>query len=73
MSTLATVKPGSPLPPREREVLILVGKGFSNAEIGRLLGLTPYTVADYLRYIFVRLDVDSRVEAAVWAAKQGWL
>lgn len=73
MNSLEIIEPGSPLSPREREVLILVGKGFSNAEIGRLLDLTSHTVASYIRQIFVRLEVDSRVEAAVWACKQGWL
>jgi two-component system nitrate/nitrite response regulator NarL len=67
------VAPGSALTARELEVLLFLGKGFSNAEIGRLLGLTKYTVNDHVQRIFRRLDVDSRVEAAVWAAKQGLL
>lgn len=65
--------PGSALTPREKEVLLLVGKGFTDREVGGLLGIKPYTVQHYLKSIYVRIDVDSRVEAAVWACKQGWL
>jgi two-component system, NarL family, nitrate/nitrite response regulator NarL len=73
MSGHEYIKPGTPLPPRERDVLILVGKGCSSKEVGRLLNMTPHTVNDHMKRIFRRLDVDTRVEAAVWAAKQGWL
>lgn len=64
---------GSELSEREREVLILVGKGCSDPEVGRLLGISRHTVSTHLRVIFRRLDVSTRVEAAVWACKQGWL
>ncbi len=70
---LREVMVGSPLTKREREVLLLVGKGYSNHEIGRLLKLSRYTVAFHVRRILMRLDVQTRVEAAVWAAKEGWL
>jgi DNA-binding NarL/FixJ family response regulator len=61
------------LSPRQRDVLILVGKGCSDEEVGRLLGMTKNTVVSYMREIRQRLDVNTRVEAAVWACKQGWL
>ena len=73
MSFCDHIEPGSPLTPREREVLLFVGKGCTNAEIAELLKITESTVGDYLKRIFKRLDVDTRVEAAVWACKQGWL
>lgn len=61
------------LTPREREIVVLLGKGFENREIGRLLELSRHTVSDHLKLIFAKLDVSNRVEAAVWACKQGWL
>jgi DNA-binding CsgD family transcriptional regulator len=64
---------GEDLTPREREVLILVGKGCTSAEVGKLLGMSTFTVGDHLKAVFAKLDVGTRVEAAVWAAKQGWL
>lgn len=73
MERLDTIKPGTPLTKREREVLILVGKGFTNAEIGRLLSRSPHTIGSHMKVITKRLDVNSRVEAAVWACRQGWL
>jgi DNA-binding CsgD family transcriptional regulator len=65
--------PGSALTPRETEALILTGKGLPDHEIARLMEISRHTVRQYLKNIFVRLDVNSRVEAAVWAAKAGML
>jgi DNA-binding NarL/FixJ family response regulator len=63
----------SELTPREREVLTLVGKGCTDGEVANLLGITAGTVRSYMQVIFEKLDVSGRVEAAVWACKQGWL
>jgi DNA-binding NarL/FixJ family response regulator len=73
MSDYKHIKPGTPLSKREQDVLIFVGKGCTNAEIARLLNIAETTVGDHLKRIFRRLDTNTRVEAAVWAAKQGWL
>ena len=56
---------------REREVVILAGKGLSNREIGEQIGLQACTVNDYMKRALRALDVGSRVEAAVIAAKAG--
>jgi DNA-binding NarL/FixJ family response regulator len=61
----------SPMTEKEREVLVYLSKGFSNPEIGKLIGKSQHTVADHVSAILTRLDVSTRVEAAVWAAKQG--
>jgi DNA-binding NarL/FixJ family response regulator len=61
------------LTPREREVLVYLGKGFTNAEVAKLLGLKYCTVIDHVKAVYTKLDVNSRVEAAVIAAKAGWL
>lgn len=58
---------------RETDVLVFVGKGLSNKEVGALMGLSHCTVNDYLKSIFKKLDVNTRVEAAVLACKAGLL
>jgi DNA-binding NarL/FixJ family response regulator len=59
------------LSPREQEVLNLIAKGFSYAEIAGLLGLTPPTVATHTRGIYRKLDVHSRGEAVYEALQLG--
>jgi DNA-binding NarL/FixJ family response regulator len=56
---------------RERDVLELVGAGLSNAEIGGRLGLAEKTVKHYMTAILGKLEVGSRVEAALLAYKAG--
>ncbi|WP_255437035.1 response regulator [Actinoplanes solisilvae] len=58
---------------REREVLILVGKGLSNAEIGRRLFLVEGTVKAYVSSLLSRLGVRNRVQAAILAYEAGLL
>ncbi len=59
------------LSPRELEVLNLIAKGFSYAEIAGLLGLTAPTVATHTRGIYRKLDVHSRGEAVYEALQLG--
>jgi two-component system nitrate/nitrite response regulator NarL len=63
--------PLSELTAREREVLELVAEGLSNAEIGGRLGLAEKTVKHYMTAILGKLEVGSRVEAALLAYKSG--
>ena len=63
--------PFDELTTREREVLELVAAGLSNAEIGGRLGLAEKTVKHYMTAILGKLDVGSRVEAALLAYKAG--
>jgi DNA-binding NarL/FixJ family response regulator len=63
--------PLAELTSREREVLELVAAGLSNAEIGGRLGLAEKTVKHYMTAILGKLDVGSRVEAALLAYKAG--
>jgi DNA-binding NarL/FixJ family response regulator len=55
---------------RETEVLALVVEGKTNQEIGQALGISEKTVEKHLDSIFTKLDVKSRVEAAVQAVKE---
>jgi DNA-binding NarL/FixJ family response regulator len=49
------------LTPREREVALLVVDGLSDREIAQRLFLSPYTVSQYVKRIYRKLDVPSRV------------
>lgn len=48
---------------REIELLRLFSTGLTNKEAARKLGLSPYTVSDYVKGIFRKLQVTSRAEA----------
>jgi DNA-binding NarL/FixJ family response regulator len=61
------------LTPRQRELLVHVGTGASNAEIARLMDLSEGTVKQYLSAIFSALGIENRVHAAVLAYKTGLL
>lgn len=50
---------------REREILRLLADGESNKGIARLLGISNDTVKQHVRHILTKLNLTSRVEAAV--------
>ncbi|MGQ0717193.1 MAG: helix-turn-helix transcriptional regulator [Pseudonocardiales bacterium] len=52
------------LTPREREVVALAVRGYSNAEIAKALWLSPYTVPDHLKSAFDKVCVSGRSELA---------
>lgn len=49
------------LTPREREVALWVVDGLSDREIAERLNLSPYTVRQYVKRVYRKVDVDSRV------------
>lgn len=58
---------------RERDVLVLVAEGLSNAEIGARVHLSVGTVKDHVSAILGKLRVTSRVQAALLAQRAGML
>ena len=56
------------LSPREREILQLIAQGASNKEIARTLAIAETTVKIHVQHILRKLDLSSRVQAAVFAA-----
>jgi len=61
----------SQLTPREVDVLRLVVDGNTNQSIANTLGISEKTVEKYMDAIFTKLNVSSRVEAAVYAVRIG--
>jgi two-component system nitrate/nitrite response regulator NarL len=59
------------LSPREREILALLSKGASNKEIARSLELAESTVKIHVQHILRKLNLTSRVQAAVYAVEAG--
>lgn len=58
------------LTPREQEILCHLAEGQSNKSIGRRLGISEGTVKLHVKAILRKLDVHSRVEAAVIAVER---
>ncbi|WP_406393739.1 response regulator [Streptomyces sp. NBC_00887] len=56
---------------RERQVLVLLGSGLSNAEIGQRLHVVEGTVKSYVGSVFSTLGVRNRVHAAIVAYEVG--
>jgi len=59
------------LSPRERDVLRAIARGASNKEIARDLGIAETTVKIHVQHLLRKLDVSSRVQAAVFATARG--
>jgi two-component system nitrate/nitrite response regulator NarL len=69
-----SAEPASPLAhlsPREQEILRAIARGASNKEIGRELGIAETTVKIHVQHVLRKLDVSSRVQAAVIASEHG--
>ncbi len=59
------------LSPREREILGHLARGASNKEIARDLDVAESTVKIHVQHILRKLELSSRVQAAVWAVEHG--
>ncbi len=62
--------PLSELSDREKEILKLVAKGYTNREIGTQIHLSEKTIKHYMSNILQKLHVRSRVEAALLVQKR---
>ena len=57
------------LTPREREIIVMLAKGASNKEVARTLDLAESTVKIHVQGILRKLNLASRVQAAVYAVE----
>jgi two-component system, NarL family, response regulator LiaR len=56
---------------REREVLVLIGRGYRNKQIALELGISEKTVKTHVGRLLAKLGVDDRTQAAVMAVRAG--
>ena len=61
----------SELSDREIEVLKLIANGKDNAEIAGELHISPKTVKNHISNILMKLQIDNRIQAAVYAVRSG--
>ena len=61
------------LSPREAEVLCCVAKGMKAKVIGHNLKITPKTVERHKSNIMVKLGLNSQVDLAIYAVKEGFI
>jgi DNA-binding NarL/FixJ family response regulator len=79
---LGRIRTAAPKPPedsaplgllseREIDVLRLIANGMENAEIAKALSISPRTAKNHVSNILAKLGLPSRVQAAVYAVRQG--
>jgi NarL family two-component system response regulator LiaR len=79
LGRIRTVAPAPPpdsksleqLSEREIDVLRLIADGMENAEIADALNISPRTAKNHVSNILAKLGLPSRVQAAVYAVRQG--
>jgi two-component system nitrate/nitrite response regulator NarL len=77
-SAMARVLRGQETPPvdisaltdREQQILRLIAEGHSNKVIGRKLDIAETTVKVHVKHLLKKLNMRSRVEAAIWAVRR---
>jgi two-component system nitrate/nitrite response regulator NarL len=65
-----TPEPFDTLSPREQEIIALIAQGASNKGIARTLGIAETTVKIHVQHILRKLNLSSRVQAAVYASSR---
>lgn len=56
---------------RERNVIVWIARGHSNKQIGRQLGLSPFTVESHKRNIMQKIGAHKITELAAYATRNG--
>jgi ATP/maltotriose-dependent transcriptional regulator MalT len=63
--------PGEALSAREREVTVLVTRGYSNREIAEELIVSQKTVEAHIHHVLNKLGLSNRVQIATWGLRHG--
>ena len=63
----------NPLTSRELDVLKALSMGYSVKSTAQKLDISPYTVSDHTKSIYLKLEVRSRMQAVAKMQKRGWL
>ncbi len=71
LSAQRTPGPLDALTEREREVLALVAEGLPNKQIARRLQISEKTVKAHLTSVFRAIGVNDRMQAGLWARRNG--
>ncbi len=71
LANMPIVAGENPLTPREREVMLAVAHGDSNAEIGGRLFMSEATVKTHVGRILAKLGLRDRVQIVIWAYEHG--
>ncbi len=71
LDAAAAPDPLAGLSPRERDVLALLLEGLPNKLIARRLGISEKTVKTHLTSVFRTIGVTDRVQAVLWAERNG--
>lgn len=65
-------EPKEPLTPREEDVLALLRRGLTNAQLASELGISDNTAKDHVSSILHKLSAKTRDEAAYWPDNAPW-
>ncbi|MEW6582597.1 MAG: response regulator transcription factor [Actinomycetota bacterium] len=69
----APVAPDGALSDRQHEVLRMIARGLTTAEIAGEFGLSPNTIKDHMRSLFAKLAARNRIQALAVARERGLL
>jgi len=69
----ASADAAAALTPREREILVAIGRGLSNTEIAAELFLTESTVKTHVGRVLAKLALRDRVHAVIFAYEHGFV
>jgi len=70
-NTEALTRELAPITAQERKVLGLIAEALTNKEIAVALGISPATVKRHLENILRKLELKNRVDAAIFAVRNG--
>lgn len=57
------------LTPRQKEILVMIANGLTNAEIAEKLYISANTVKTHVYNIFQKINVPNRIQALLWTAR----